>query len=152
LPSLLAVVFFFFAGLFLFAMTSFSFTRNLMKKYPGLFSLGFFTDQGVPREVAENIKFQFTMFGSGWNDKMAEPADQHKEPPTVKKVMKFSGMNPGYGACAMFLVQSAMVILKEREKLPQGGGVFTTAAAFSKTTLMERINQNGIDLEIIEQE
>jgi len=49
------------------------------------------------------------------------------------------------------MVQSAIVILKESDKMPKKKGVLTPAAAFTKTTLMERIQQSGIETELVEE-
>ena len=55
-----------------------------------------------------------------------------------------SGKNVGYGATCELLVQSALVILKEKDSLPGTGGVFPPGYAFYGTTLVERLNMNDV--------
>ena len=49
----------------------------------------------------------------------------------------------GYGATCECMVQAAMVILKERERLPGSGGVITPGYAFAKTSLVDRLTSAG---------
>ena len=42
------------------------------------------------------------------------------------------------------MVQAAMVILKERERLPGSGGVITPGYAFAKTSLVDRLTSAGV--------
>ena len=58
--------------------------------------------------------------------------------------VKVSGKNVGYGATCECMVQAAMVILKERERLPGSGGVVTPGYAFAKTSLVDRLTSAGV--------
>ena len=40
-----------------------------------------------------------------------------------------------------------MVILQESDKMPGSGGVFTPGYAFKDTTLVKRLNANGVTFE-----
>ena len=58
--------------------------------------------------------------------------------------VKVTGKNVGYGATCECMVQAAMVILKERERLPGSGGVITPGYAFAKTSLVDRLTSAGV--------
>lgn len=68
----------------------------------------------------ENAQFAIYFRGEGWDkeEKLLEPTDQFKSPPTKKIVTKVSGTNPGYGATCVALVLSALTILRESDKMP----------------------------------
>lgn len=80
-------------------------------------SLGWVTHEGPNREEMD-IDFTITLYGQGWSEKLAEPTDQHKEQPNKSKIVKVSGNNPGYGATCVFLLQSALTIIQEADKMP----------------------------------
>lgn len=64
-------------------------------------------------------KFSITFHGEGWEEKLAEPTDQHTTLPEKKLVTKVIGTNPGYGATCAMLVMAALTILKESDKMPE---------------------------------
>ena len=49
-----------------------------------MFSLGLASHEGPTREDADAIDFKFTMFAEGWKERLAEPTDQHANPPEKK--------------------------------------------------------------------
>jgi len=67
-----------------------------------------------------------------------------KEKPDLKVIHEFAGPEPGYIATAKMLIACAMTLLEEQSRLPVKGGVFTPAFAFGRTTLMERLEKEGI--------
>lgn len=50
---------------------------------------------------------------------MAEPTDNHKDPPNKVLTTQVSGVDPGYGATCTMLLLAAMMILKESDKIPE---------------------------------
>jgi short subunit dehydrogenase-like uncharacterized protein len=50
----------------------------------------------------------------------------------------------GYKATCIFVVESALCLLEERERLAVRRGVVTPGAAFSRTSLVERLTRHGI--------
>ena len=50
-------------------LASFSWGRKLLENYPGLFTFGKVSKDGVPREKAENTNFIMTVVGEGWSTK-----------------------------------------------------------------------------------
>ena len=60
----------------------------------------------------------------------------------VKVVVK--GKNVGYGATCECMVQSAVVMLKQTNRLPSTGGVWTPGYAFADTDLVDRLNARKV--------
>lgn len=158
-------------------LTKCQFGRNLLLKYPKIFSLGFISHEGPSEESMKNSKFSITFFGQGWpkEEALSEPTDQHTNPPSKKIVTRVSGTNPGkflnemekvkltkfrnifslllnivgYGFTCVALLLAATTILNEKDKLPLTGGVLPPGAAFAKTNYISNLSKNGADFEVI---
>lgn len=91
-----------------------------LRKFPKLFSLGFASHEGPTEQTMENAEFAIYFSAEGWDkeEKLLEPNDQYKSPPSKRILTKVSGTNPGYGATCVALVLSATTILKENDKMP----------------------------------
>ncbi|XP_068622399.1 saccharopine dehydrogenase-like oxidoreductase [Battus philenor] len=135
-----------FAGGIFLLLTLCSVTRQWLIDNPRFFSFGVFTKDEVKEEVMENTFFSMELYGEGWD----KGVDINTTSPNKKMVAKVSGVNPGYGATVVALLQSALTILDEREKMPQPGGVMTTGFAFKDTTIIKRLHENNLKFEIIE--
>lgn len=149
--SLIHVLLVSFVGIIFGLLTKYSFGRNLLLKYPKIFSFGFVSHEGPNEESMKNTKFSITFFGQGWpkEEALAEPTDQHTTLPTKKIVTRVTGTNPGYGATCIALLLAAKTILNEKQKLPLTGGVFPPGACFAKTDLISNLSKNGFDFEVI---
>ena len=66
---------------------------------------------------------------------------------TVKVVVQ--GKNVGYGATCECMVQSAVVLLKQTNRLPSTGGVWTPGYAFKDTDLVERLHDRKVTFDVI---
>ncbi|GIY05447.1 saccharopine dehydrogenase-like oxidoreductase [Caerostris extrusa] len=134
-------------GIFM-LMTKFALGRDLLEKFPEVFSLGVFSRTPPKKEKPSSGSFTMIFNAKGWSEKLSDPSDQHTQPPnkTVTAIMK--GPDPAYITTAICIINSAIVILNEKDKLPAGGGVFTPAAAFSNTSLMEKLEGRGIKLTV----
>ena len=53
-----------------------------------------------------------------------------------------AGKNIGYGATCELVVQAAVVLLTETERIPGPGGVLTPGFAFADTSLVQRYNRH----------
>jgi len=121
--------------------------RVLLEVFPGFFSFGTVSKQGPSKRMAENTNFELTLFGKGWQGKDdGSLTDLGPETTLVKVTVK--GKNIGYGSTCECLVQSALVILQESDKLPGLGGVFTPGYAFKDTTLVERLHSSGVTFDV----
>ncbi|XP_068218010.1 saccharopine dehydrogenase-like oxidoreductase [Palaemon carinicauda] len=137
-------------GIFFYVMTSFSFTRNLLLKYPEIFTFGIFSRKGPELSTLKGLKFCITLTGKGWDTKLEDPAEQHTDPPNTTKTVTVVGPDPGYTACAIVVTQAALTILEEKDRLPVKGGVYPPGAAFLKTSLRDRLEANNIKFSVQE--
>uniref|UniRef100_A0A1L8ECP0 Putative conserved plasma membrane protein n=1 Tax=Haematobia irritans TaxID=7368 RepID=A0A1L8ECP0_HAEIR len=130
-------------------LAKFSFGRRLLLKYPGFFSFGFISHEGPSENVMERTYFTMTMKASGWpkSDSSTEPSG----PPTKSLMVRVSGTNPGYGATCVALLSTAKTILKDSDKMPGSGGVYSPGAAFAKTSLISELEKHdhGMKFEIL---
>nr|VZI23573.1 unnamed protein product [Spirometra erinaceieuropaei] len=58
-------------------------------------------------------------------------------------------LDAGYITCAICVVQAAVTLLQELDKMPNEGGVYTPGAAFWKTSYLKRLQENGIVFETV---
>ncbi|XP_062938805.1 saccharopine dehydrogenase-like oxidoreductase isoform X2 [Cynocephalus volans] len=89
--------------------------------------------------------FTLTFFGQGYSKCLG--TDQKK--PNMKICTQVKGPEAGYVATSIAMVQAAMTLLNDVSDLPKAGGVFTPGAAFSRTKLIDRLNQRGIEFSVI---
>jgi len=130
-------------------LANYSWGRKLLENYPGFFSFGKVSKDGVPREKAENTNFVMTVVGEGWDQSVGMESSRA---PNRRVVTTVSGRNIGYGSTCECLVQAGLVILQEMDKLPNAGGVYTPGYAFSETSLTERLTQRGVTFSSVVQE
>ena len=128
-------------------LAKFKLGRDLLEKYPKFFSLGAVSKEGPSRKMAENTNFELTLIGQGWKDQdEGTLSDLGRE--THQVVVTVKGKNIGYGSTCECLVQSALVILQEKDRMPGNGGVLTPGYAFKDTSLVLRLNENGVTFEV----
>lgn len=127
----------------------FSFGRYLLEKFPGFFSLGSVSKEGVPRRVLEKKTFTSTIIGYGWNEKLNDPDMQHNSEPKKKIVTQVTGPDPGYIGTAILLVHCGMTILFDKEKLSPPG-VITPGACFKNSYLIDRLSKRNVNFEVLE--
>lgn len=99
-------------------MTKFAFGRQMLLKHPKLFSLGFFSREGPTESYMESTHFKMTFFAKGWSEKLSDSTDQFTSAPTKTLTARVTGVNPGYGATCVTLLTSAVIILKDSDKMP----------------------------------
>lgn len=136
-----------FFGIIFGILAKFSFGRTLLEKFPGVFSAGAVSKQGPSREVAENTNFTLTLIGFGWSGKSDEDLTD-LGPETRKVRVTVSGKNIGYGSTCECMVQAALVILQESNRLPGRGGVLTPGFAFANTSLIDRLNSHQVPFKV----
>ena len=89
-------------------------------QFPKVFSFGVFDHDGPTKEEMQATSFAMTFAGRGWTEKLAEPTDNHSKPPNKEMVVCVSGPEPGYITTPICMVQAAVVILLDADKLPPG--------------------------------
>lgn len=129
-------------------MSMIGWTRNLVLKYPSVFTAGAFSKEGPSRDSLKKTTFTTTMVGRGWSSSLAEPSDQHTTPPDSVKMLKVQGSDPGYGGTSVMLVASAMTLLREKPRCVSKGGVLTPAIAFSETGMLQRLLDRGMKFDV----
>lgn len=129
-------------------LSMFGFGRSLLEKFPGFFSAGMVKKGGPTREQAVACSFTLVVRGAGWGEMLAEPTDKHTTPPEKTLVVRLDGPDPAYVTTAMCLVQAAMVVLKEKDKMLGKGGVLSPGAAFSPTSYLDRLQKNGFKFQV----
>ncbi|KAM6943246.1 saccharopine dehydrogenase-like oxidoreductase [Xenentodon cancila] len=134
-----------FAGMMFWFLVKFSFGRNLLIKYPEFFSFGMFSKAGPTRKQMESSSFQISFYGEGYT----EEQDPSQGKPNAKIRTVVQGPECGYVATPIAMVQAALTMLTESASLPKKGGVYTPGAAFSKTTLIDRLNKHGIQFSVV---
>ena len=125
-------------------MVSTSFGLRLLENHPRLFTFGSVSKEGPSLETAQNTNFKITLVGKGWKTKAAK----HDADPDREVTVKVSGKNVGYGSTSECMVQAAIMIVKEKEKMPKAGGVYTPGYAFANTSLAKRLTENGVPFEV----
>ncbi|EGI59812.1 PREDICTED: saccharopine dehydrogenase-like oxidoreductase [Acromyrmex echinatior] len=133
-------------GMFMFVLSCTACGRNLLLKYPTLFSFGIISSNP---ELLKPTYFSVTFNASGWTEKLAGPIDKHRDPPNKKVVTRMSSDSPGYELTSIAMILSAVTILNETDKIPDNGGVLTPGAAFGKTSLIEKLIKHNIKFEVI---
>merc|ERR1712062_269959 len=103
--------------------------------------------QGPSRRMAENTNFEMKLYGRGWQGQ-DEGSLTDLGPETTEVCVTVKGCNVGYGSTCECLVQSALVILQESDKMPGQGGVFPPGYAFKNTTLVERLHERGVTFDV----
>jgi len=134
-------------------LANFSFGRFLLETYPSIFSFGVFTKNGPTRKQVEEASTTMIMVAKGYPEKLSEPQDQHAQPPSKKMIISVDMPEAGYIATPICMVQAALTVLQEKDKLPkEGGGVFTPGAALYDTTLISRLSTQGIEYKVLNSE
>lgn len=131
-------------GLVFAVLCKFSFGRSLLIKYPSFFTFGGFKKGGPTMKQIQETSFTMTFVSKGWSTKLEDLSAQHDSAPDMLKITKVVGPELGYVTTPICMVQSAVVLLKEKDKLPKGGGVFTPGMAFADTTLISRLNSHNV--------
>ncbi|KAL3872866.1 hypothetical protein ACJMK2_036051 [Sinanodonta woodiana] len=148
-PGLFETILVIIFGVIFGIMAKFSFTRSLLLKFPSLFSAGTFKKGGPSIKQIEESSFTINLFGEGYSKKLEDPDEPHEEAPDKRIVVKVSGPDAGYIATPICMVQCALTLLREKDKLPSGGGVYTTCAAFQDTSLTERLTKHNVKFELV---
>lgn len=139
-------------------LAKFRLGRYLLLKYPGFFSGGFISHEGPSEAKMEHTYFSLTIRALGWPKR----TDHHSnvsntarltfnEPPSKSLMVRITGPNPGYGATCVALLCSALMILREKDKMPGKGGVLPPGAAFARTSLISELekHEHGMKFEIL---
>lgn len=81
--------------------------------------MGLISHEEPSEQTLNRLKLSFTFLARGWTEKLSEPTDVHSDPPNKEMVTRVSGVNP-YTITAVAVMLSALTILKESDKMPEG--------------------------------
>ncbi|KAH3846050.1 saccharopine dehydrogenase-like oxidoreductase [Dreissena polymorpha] len=149
LPSFLYLVLVMVFGFIVGLMAKFSFGRSLILKYPEIFTCGTFKKGGPSKKQMETSSFSITFLAKGWKEALPDAETQHTTPPDSRIITRVSGPEAGYVATPICMVQCALVLLKEITEEKFKGGVYTTAAIFHGSSLIDRLHKNNIKFEVV---
>ncbi|XP_034936717.1 saccharopine dehydrogenase-like oxidoreductase [Chelonus insularis] len=130
-------------------MTRFRCGYNLLLKHPRFFSGGLASHEGPDPEILPKTHFSITLKATGWKEKLLNAHSMHSNSPNKEIIARVSGTNPAYGATCTMLMISALMILRESDKMPDNGGVLPPGAAFENTSMIQNLQQNGVSFEIL---
>ncbi|XXG55668.1 hypothetical protein AAC387_Pa03g3283 [Persea americana] len=119
---------------------------SLLLKYPEIFTLGMFRKTGPTEEEVNSATFKLWFVGHGYSD--SSLASREKKKPDTEIITRVSGPEIGYVTTPIILLQCALILLGQRDRLPQGG-VLTPGIVFGPTDLQNRLQHNGISFDIV---
>ena len=123
-----------------------SWGRSLLLRHPKFFTRGLVSHAGPTEAQMRETSFSLTIYGRGYSDAV-ESSPVH--PYDREVVVKVSGPEPGYVATPIIMVHCAVQLLKAKG-LPISGGVYSTAACFRGTDLVEELCKRGVNFEVLE--
>ncbi|VDM94376.1 unnamed protein product [Onchocerca ochengi] len=97
----------------------------------------------------KQASFIYWLFGTGWAEKHSS-FDEYSVKPDKKIIARCMGPDAGYIATSACVLASALSLLNDADKLPQGG-VYTPAAAFKDTGIYGRLETYGVRFEIVDE-
>ncbi|XP_077521226.1 saccharopine dehydrogenase-like oxidoreductase [Amblyomma americanum] len=130
-------------------LSLFSAGRWLLERFPEFFSAGKVKRGAPTREQVLSCSFTMTMHGSGWKENHALPGEREVGRTNHSVTIRLDGPDPAYVTTAMCMVQVAMVVLKELDKMAIKGGVLSPGVVLDGTSYMDRIQKRGIRMAIV---
>ncbi|GBM84070.1 hypothetical protein AVEN_157685-1 [Araneus ventricosus] len=84
-----------------------------------------------------------TFYADGWKKNVADSEKQLAKPDKKIK-LTITGPEVGYALTTMCMVQAALTVLQDSDRMPFKGGVYTPGVAFENTRLQERLEERGV--------
>ncbi|EFJ37365.1 hypothetical protein SELMODRAFT_77069 [Selaginella moellendorffii] len=141
------VCFLLLTGFILYVLANFGWGRKLLLSYPEVFTGGVFSKTGPSQEEIDNSSFSMVFVGRGFKDASKVPPGK-KQQPDMEIITRVTGPEIGYVTTPIILVQAALLVLENRDKLPKGG-VWTPGVAFGTTDYEQRLQNNGLSFDVI---
>ncbi|KAM3717975.1 Lipid droplet localized protein [Dirofilaria immitis] len=98
--------------------------------------------------MVKQASFTYWFFGTGWTEKHSS-FDDYSVKPVKEIVARCVGPDAGYVTTSACVLASALSLLKDADKLPQGG-VHTPTSAFKETGIYDRLEKYGVRFEIVD--
>jgi len=131
-------------GTFFKLLSSFSFGRTLLLKYPNFFSCGVFSHEGPSQADLAATSFDMTFVGRAYSSK---ELIQSKSAPDVTIITRFAGPEPGYVATPKLIVWTFLTVNKNKN-LTKECGVLSPAVVLRNTDFCDQLNSDGFDISV----
>ncbi|CAO3689068.1 hypothetical protein CU097_014286 [Rhizopus azygosporus] len=141
LPSLWAVILYVIYGYIFSFLATIHWGRQLLLKHPEFFSAGLFSKEHPTQTQLDQASFEVILRSKGY-----EGAISVSEPPNRSMKVVVRGPEAGYVATPRIVIQCALVMLLQKERVPPG--VLTPSTAFWQTDLIQRLGYVGITFDI----
>jgi hypothetical protein len=125
------------------------FVREVVKKNYRIITFGRL-GKGPERHKMHGITASMIFIGRGYKDRLSDPDDEFSYPPDKEMVVKLQMPDHGYISTAKCMVQTALTVLRETDKLPETGGVYTIGSALLNTTMLERCQKHCFSFSVME--
>merc|ERR1711916_200674 len=139
LPSLYATCLFLLWGLLFNVLAKFSLGRSFLLKYPRIGSFNTVSFEGPTEATRAASLLSLNILLKAVHPESGEATEYH-----TRILLR----DPGYDGTAACVVQSALTLLHDRASLPPGG-VYTSAAAFANSGLLDRLAQHPITFSLL---
>lgn len=141
-PSIVHLFFMMLFGLSVFILTKFQLGIKILLRFPGLFSFGTFSTDGVSKKDLERSGFKMIFHGKGYSTKPATTNDAGE--PDTTMTLTFIAPEMGYIFTSISMMAAAHTLLED--KLLNVGGVLTPGSAFKGTKFVERLEKRGVKI------
>ncbi|CAI0453907.1 unnamed protein product [Linum tenue] len=103
--------------------------------------------KGPSEDEVASASFKMWFVGRGYSDLRTSinVGDKEVDAEIITRIM---GPDAGYLTTPIILLQCALIVLGQRDRLPKGG-VLTPGIVFGPMDLQERLQQNGISFDVI---
>ncbi|XP_077520908.1 saccharopine dehydrogenase-like oxidoreductase isoform X1 [Amblyomma americanum] len=123
--------------------------RWLLERFPGFFSGGLVKRGGPTKEQALAASFTMTMRGRGWKEKLADISSRHEGRMDRSMTIRLDGPDATYVTTSCCMVQVAVVVLREKDKMIAKGGVLSPGAALDGTSYLDRVQRRIFDITVV---
>uniref|UniRef100_G3MTU2 Saccharopine dehydrogenase-like C-terminal domain-containing protein n=1 Tax=Amblyomma maculatum TaxID=34609 RepID=G3MTU2_AMBMU len=130
-------------------LSLFSAGRWLLERFPGFFSAGKVKRGDLTREQVLSCSFTMTMCGSGWKQNRSLNSEREVGESKHSVTIRLEGPDPAYVTTATSMVQVALVVLKELDRMSIKGGVLSPGVVLDSTSYVDRVEKRGIRMYVI---
>ncbi|GFS14893.1 saccharopine dehydrogenase-like oxidoreductase [Elysia marginata] len=133
-------------GLIFNFLCKFSFGRWILLNFSNVITLGVVKKGGPTKEQIEGSSATITFVGHGYDSPDSVKAGGK---PNRQVTARLTAPEIGYVTTPICMLQCAVLVLKEGDKMKFRSGVLTPGAAFFGTSLLERLNKHNVKIETV---
>ena len=116
--------------------------QRLLRAFPEWFSAGLISRDGPTDQQVRQARFTVVCEGEGWREQDAA------DPPDIRLTLKIQFPDAAYLTTALCVVQCAVCMLRESDRMPGRGGALPPGAAFEDTSLDQRLQLRGVQISL----